>query len=89
MKREKTRKRVLPLLLAAALGSALALSSCGESAHEHIISEQWSFDDEYHWKVALCDDYDDVFYYSKHNFLEGVCTLCKYKKPTATSVFLL
>lgn len=48
-----------------------------DNLHTHTYSSQWSNDGEYHWYAATCS-HDVVDSKAKHDFKNGVCSVCKY-----------
>ena len=68
----------------------------------HTFSEDWSFDDEYHWHAATCEHYTEVSNKSEHIWNEGqiikeateeksgikkcTCTICGYQKNISYTI---
>lgn len=46
------------------------------AAHKHAFSKEWSKNAVYHWRVATCDDTDEISDKAEHVFADGVCTTC-------------
>lgn len=61
----------------------LFLCACGTN-HVHTYSEEWMYDENFHWQVPTCGDTNEVGNKSGHNFSsDGVCHLCGYSKNGA------
>lgn len=79
--------RILGILLCIVLACvSLALCACGDeekgggnggtqppppSVHSHNWSQQWTYDDDHHWKT--CDGCSEKFNYFGHDFTHGNC----------------
>lgn len=92
------KKRMIALLLAFACVTSMgALSACsiGGSNHTHIYSDEWTFDETYHWHNAECAHMSETKDKAKHTFDNGTetpatfesagyitygCTVCDYEK---------
>ena len=48
----------------------------------HTFSEDWSYDDDYHWHAATCGDTDEVSGKAEHTWDNGVCSVCGTPKPS-------
>lgn len=48
------------------------------SALEHTYSENWSYDDYYHWHAAICGHNDKLIDKEEHTTNGGKCTVCDY-----------
>ena len=48
----------------------------------HTFSEDWSYDDDYHWHAATCGDTDEVSEKAEHTWDNGVCSVCGTPKPS-------
>ena len=48
----------------------------------HTFSEDWSYDDTYHWHAATCGDTDEVSEKAEHTWDNGVCSVCGTPKPS-------
>ncbi|MGN1043107.1 MAG: hypothetical protein ACI4SK_06465, partial [Christensenellales bacterium] len=73
------------------LACVFIFSSCNkvepeDEIHTHTYSEEWSFDQTYHWHVATCEHSDEVSPKSEHEIVNGVCSVCGYAISTATQV---
>lgn len=75
MGKKSSKLRLVFLLIAA---FALCLSACGEK-HVHVYEDGWFFDEYFHWRKATCGDIE-IGLRGKHNYVDGVCTLCGYDK---------
>ena len=59
---------------------------CGKTRTEpvaatgHTFSEEWSFDETYHWHAATCGHTDEVRDKAVHTFENRVCTICHMVK---------
>ncbi len=91
-------KRMIALLLAFACVTSMgALSACsiGDSNHTHTYSDEWTFDETYHWHNAECAHMSETKDKAKHTFDDGTetpatfesagyitysCTVCDYEK---------
>lgn len=68
-------------ILSVALGVCMSFLFCAcekKEAHVHIYSEEWEYDENYHWQIPLCSDTDEVANKGPHNYVGGVCHLCGY-----------
>lgn len=92
------KKRMIALLLAFACVTSMgALSACsiGVSNHTHTYSDEWTFDETYHWHNAECAHMSETKDKAKHTFDDGTetpatfesagyitysCTVCDYEK---------
>ncbi len=77
MKHKKTLFSVCALLSAA----VFAMSACGETAHTHTFSEEWSKNSTDHWHKATCEHTDEISGKQPHLFEEGKCVVCGYPDP--------
>ena len=60
-------------------------SSSGGSSHSHTISDEWSYDDTYHWHEASCGREAHRSGKSEHTYNgSNVCTVCGQVNPTVT-----
>ena len=66
---------VISLLLAAAL--CLSLCAC-EGLHKHTYSDRYTYDGEYHYRVATCEHSDEVTDKAPHSIANGKCSVCGY-----------
>ena len=46
------------------------------AAHKHSFSKEWSKNAVYHWRVATCDDTDEISDKAEHVFADGMCATC-------------
>lgn len=63
------------------LGACMGFLFCAcekQEAHVHIYSDEWAYDENYHWQVPLCTDTDEIANKGPHNYVGGVCHLCGY-----------
>ena len=92
------KKRMIALLLAFACVTSMgALSACsiGGSNHTHTYSDEWTFDETYHWHNAECAHMSETKDKAKHTFdnrtetpatfesagyITYGCTVCDYEK---------
>ena len=92
------KKRMIALLLAFACVTSMgALSACSidDSNHTHTYSDEWTFDETYHWHNAECAHMSETKDKAKHTFDDGTetpatfesagyitysCTVCDYEK---------
>ena len=51
--------------------------------HDDVTTKPWKSDGEIHWKE--CESCGEKLIVEPHNFANGVCTVCGYKKPAAPS----
>ncbi len=75
-------KRVLSLLLCFALvfATVATLASCGEDAHTHSYSTDWSSDETNHWHAATCEHTDAVDAKAAHVDVnkDSACDVCGF-----------
>lgn len=80
-------KKSLLIILLIIVSLTFTLTACEElpdQTHRHVYSEDWSFDDDYHFHKAVCEHTDEVDGKAKHQFkpvLEGnveKCDVCGY-----------
>lgn len=59
--------------------------------HTHTYSEEWSYDETYHWHSATCEHKNEVSDKEEHEFVNYVCTVCGYTavEPTEGLSFRL
>ena len=55
----------------------------------HTYSDEWSFDDTYHWHAATCCDTGAVSDKAVHTVEGGVCTLCNVFVGTMGLIYIL
>ena len=48
--------------------------------HIHSFEEEWSYDEEYHFKKCTDPTCNETYKQGKHNFVEDVCTVCGYDR---------
>lgn len=74
------------MLLACALSfSAFGCSTVRQDdppapPHTHTFSEEWTYDDTYHWHEAICG-HTAVSERAGHTMSEGRCSVCGYQEP--------
>lgn len=68
-------------LFALALAATFALPACGETAHTHTFSDEWSSDALGHWHAPTCGDTTQKKDLENHSFENGICTVCGYADP--------
>lgn len=96
------KKRTVVLIFAFVCAmSACMLASCsiGGGSHTHIFSDEWTFDDTYHWHSAECAHMSEIQDKMRHIFDSGAetaatyeaegyitysCTVCDYKMQVET-----
>ncbi len=53
---------------------------CGKEkpveSHTHTYSDEWSYDEDYHWHAATCGHTDETKDRAAHEFTDGKCTGC-------------
>ena len=59
-------------------------SSSGGSSHSHTISDEWSYDDTYHWHEASCGREAHRSSKGEHTYEGNVCTVCGQVNPAVT-----
>ena len=98
------KRKLLPVFLAlvyVTLILSLVLASCkAQDAHEHSYSDDWSYDETYHWHNATCAHLTETADKAEHTFDTGVeveatfdsagyvlytCTVCGYRTMAETS----
>lgn len=47
----------------------------------HSIAERWSSDEDGHWHEVLCS-HTEILIKEEHTFVNGVCTICNYRKQS-------
>lgn len=95
-------KKIIAILLLAAAGTVSAwLTSCASrtTAHTHVFSDEWTYDEVYHWHAAECAHMAETEGKAEHVFDQGIrteatfesegfvtytCTVCGYQKTTVT-----
>lgn len=80
---KKTVRNVLVFSLSAVL--AFSLFGCTpkeQSAHEHLYSDAWTSDANYHWHAPVCCA-DAEIERLAHSFIGGICAVCGYEKDTS------
>ena len=71
-------------LCAAALAIVATVSTTAcEPSHSHTFANNYTFDESYHWKQAVCDC-DVVGDKSEHDLANGKCNTCDYVIPEAS-----
>lgn len=68
-------KRFVALIITACL--VLGLAAC-EKPHVHTFSDEWSYDDAYHFRKATCGDTDEVADREEHTIEDGKCVKCGF-----------
>ncbi|MDE7208510.1 MAG: leucine-rich repeat protein [Clostridia bacterium] len=47
--------------------------------HIHSYSDAWTYDENYHWRKAICEHKDEKGFYAEHNFDKNlICKTCRY-----------
>ena len=74
-------KKIVSLLLVVCtcVFACASFVSCNPD-HDHVYSEQWSKDAEYHWhacETAGCKEVSDK---AEHTWVDGVCSVCEAKE---------
>lgn len=76
------KSRKLLVVLTATLIAVLAVvlfAAC--DGHKHIYSEDWSYDDQYHWHQAICGHDDATSGKAQHSLdADGDCSVCGYSQ---------
>ncbi len=62
----------------------LCLTLC--TRHKHTYSDEWSYDETYHYHAATCEHEDEVSDKAAHSFLYAKCTVCSYSIESNTEV---
>lgn len=57
-------------------------------AKGHTYSTEWTFDEDEHWHIATCG-HDVEQGRESHNFVNNVCTICKYDNSVGVTSILL
>ncbi|MCH5156441.1 MAG: hypothetical protein J1G02_01025 [Clostridiales bacterium] len=72
------------IVLALIMVCVVVLSACNEIKHTHTFSETWSYDENYHWREATCDDTSDIRNYEPHSFATNgnKCSICDYQQKS-------
>ena len=66
------------LLCTAGFAACGGAGNTGGTAHKHTYSEEWTFDETYHWHAATCGHTGEVSGKAEHTFLAETCTICGY-----------
>ena len=86
MKKWFTLKKWLVMLLVLAASCVLFAACDAENptadGHEHEYSDEWTYDESYHWHAAVCEHTDVVKDHRKHAYADGKCTECGADAPT-------
>ncbi|MGN1104973.1 MAG: carbohydrate-binding domain-containing protein [Candidatus Coproplasma sp.] len=97
--KNKTIALILACAFITSIGS-LAACSIGSTEHTHTFSDEWTYDDTYHWHSAECVHLSETKDKAEHTFDEGTateatfesagyitygCTVCGYEKQVVTS----
>lgn len=70
-------RKIIAVAVAALI--ATMMCACNKVEHEHQYSDEWSYDDTYHWQEPICGDTTEPGHKSIHNFSsDGICHLCGY-----------
>lgn len=51
----------------------------GTEPHTHTYSEEWSYDQTYHWHAATCEHKNEISDKAEHIFTDTVCSVCGYE----------
>lgn len=88
----KRKVNLIFILMAILLCTIMAvlISACdnvdsGDNVHSHSFSTEWSYDDDYHWHKASCEHTSEISAKAKHNFIDGICSVCAYKTKEQSS----
>lgn len=100
------KRKMTALILAFSFVTSIAtLAACSvkSSTHTHTFSEEWTFDETYHWHSAECAHLNETEDKAEHTFDDGTetgatfesegyityrCTVCDYEKQVVTSPVL-
>lgn len=67
------------IAISVALLTIVMLCACNKVEHVHQYSDEWKFDETYHWQEPICGDTTEKGNLSIHNFAsDGICHLCGY-----------
>ena len=59
------------------------LTSCEALTHKHIVSENWSHDEQFHWKITTCNQNRCLIEYTTFEHVDEdhnmVCDICNYQ----------
>ena len=58
-------------------------------AKGHKFSEDWSYDDTYHWHAATCGHTDEMSDKAEHTHIDGICSICGAPEPSIGLEYLL
>ena len=88
----KKKLFIILLTMLALAACAIVFAACGfgggdsdgdgGSTHEHTYSEQWSYDETYHWHAATCGHANEVSGKAEHTIADEECNVCSYRLPT-------
>ena len=71
------QKFMIVTLIAVLIFAVGVLGAC-RKPHTHTYSSEWSSDKTSHWHKSTCEHADEVSDKANHNFVNGVCSECKY-----------
>ena len=59
------------------------LTSCESLTHKHIVAENWSHDEQFHWKITTCNQNRCLIEYTTFKHVDEdhnmVCDICNYQ----------
>ena len=61
------------------LACAICIAACG--GHEHTYSDEWSSDENEHWRAAVCEHVVEIADKGAHEFDGLSCAVCGYAIP--------
>ena len=70
-------------------------SGCRDTQREtikatgHTFSEDWTYDEKYHWHAATCEHSDQVSDKAEHTFANGICSVCDAHKISTGLLYSL
>ncbi len=79
----KRMKRIVSVITVISV-LCLTLGSC-KSSHNHEYANKWSFDENNHWRAAICEHTGEVNELAAHTDADknGKCDVCKYAMPAS------
>lgn len=73
---EKSKSKVISLVLLICLIIPFMLTLVTGCLHEHTFASTWSKNATHHWKQATCSHTDEKIEYAEHNIVNNECTVC-------------
>lgn len=84
----KKRYLLLAFVLVFLIVSLCVTVACDftiKNDHKHTFSNEWTYDETYHWREATCEHTSEVSDRANHSFNGNSCSICGYKQNTITN----